>query len=124
MLSAEECINEFLIQVAKRKAVDYGSKASVRNFNAAYQKCFHCAKYIDVHYPNQIDLLLGLLDHNDWEVVAHCAPMILRLKNSTHEQKKRAIEAIYKLLQDPRVDDVTKLGFSLSLKQWEIDSRS
>ena len=40
MKSLEACIAGYLTQVEKRKNVDYADKASVRRYNAAYDKCF------------------------------------------------------------------------------------
>lgn len=45
--------------------------------------------------------------------------MVFMLKNSTVAQKKKAIAAEYKLLEDPRLDEATKLGFTAHIKQWE-----
>lgn len=119
MKSVDECISGMLTQIEKRKKVDYGSMASVRQFNAAYHKCFRYAKYIDEHYPDEIDVLLDLCNHPDIDVVSHCAPMVLRLKNATNEQKMKALDTIRGLTQDSRLDSVSRCGFSLSLKQWE-----
>ena len=119
MKSVEECILTFLEQVEIRKNVDYCDRTSIRRYNSAYDKAFKCVKYIDDYHPNNINTLMELLRHPDCDVVLHCAPMILRLSNSTTEHKEQAIAAIYRTLEDPRVDDLTKLGFTMSLKQWE-----
>ena len=123
MKSVEACIEGFLEQIEKRKSVDYADKVSVRGFNAAYDKCFQFAKYIDDHYPEQIDLLMDLLEHPDIDVPIHCAPMLLRLNNTTIEQKQKALETCKSFLHHPLIDDVTKLGFSISIAQWEEELR-
>lgn len=119
MKSVEACIEGYLEQVEKRKNVDYADKASVRKFNAAYDKCFKYAKYIDEHYPEQLDLLVALLEHPDTDVVRHCAPMLFRLNNTTKEHKQKAIEASKKLIQHPQVDDVNKFAIAHNVAKWE-----
>lgn len=65
MKSVEDCMKGFLEEVEKRKQVDYGDRTSVRRFNAAYKKCLSYVKYVDEHYPDQLDLLLVFLEHPD-----------------------------------------------------------
>jgi hypothetical protein len=119
MKSVEVCIEGYLEQIGKRKNVDYADKASVRRFNAAYDKSFQFAKYIDDHYPERLDCFMALLEHPDIDVVMHCAPMLLRLNNTTIEQKRKALETCKSFLHHPMIDEPTKLGFSLSIPEWE-----
>jgi hypothetical protein len=124
MKSVEACIEDYLEQIEKRKNVDYADKASVRRFNAAYDKCFQLAEYIDDHYPEQLDRFVALLEHSDIYVVSHCAPMLIRLNNTTIEQKRKALETCKSFLNHPMIDEVTKLGFSLSIPKWEEELRT
>lgn len=115
---ADECIHGILTEIENRKHVDYRDSASVRRFNAAYKRCFGYMKYIDDHYPNQIDAIVQLLSIPDHNIIGHCAPMILRLEHSTKEQKQIALRAIRGLLLDPQVDMAAKMGFSTILEEW------
>lgn len=113
------CLDEIVLCIIQRKSVDYGNKASVRRFNAVYDKIIKNARYIDTHYPNQIDSLMKLLYHDDLDVVLHCAPIILTLDNSTLSQKWEAIDVIHKALTDERLAKSDQLGFTASLERWK-----
>ena len=124
MKSIEMCIEGILQEIVKRRDVDFGDKASVRRFNAAYDKSFAYMKYIDKHYPDQLDKVMNLLKSDEADVVGHCAPMILRLEHSTENQKQTAIQAIRDLLRDPRVSPADKLGFSMLIGEWHPKTES
>ena len=117
--TAEECIRRILVDIEKRKNVDYADKLSVRRYNAAYDRIYANAKYINDNYPAQLSMLIELFFHPDFSVVMCCAPLVLRLDKATKEQKLLAIETIKKGIEDPRMDSVSKLGFSISIKDWE-----
>ncbi len=117
--TAEECIRRILVDIEKRKNVDYADKLSVRRYNAAYDRIYANAKHINDNYPAQLSLLIELFFHPDFSVVTCCAPLIFRLTNATKEQKLLAIETIKMAIKDPRMDSISKLGFSMSLKDWE-----
>lgn len=119
MKSVDECIKGYLEQVEKRKNVDYADKASVRRYNAAYDKCFRFAKYIDDYYPEQLDVLVALLEHPDTDIVMHCAPMLFRLNNTTRKHKLSAIAASKKLLLDPKINEVDKYVIACNVAKWE-----
>lgn len=119
MKSIEVCIDGILQEIAKRKTVDYGDKASVRRYNAAYRRCFEHMKYIDEHFPDQISVVMTLLSSSDIDVIAHCAPMILWLEHSTQDQKNEAIGAIRNLVNNPQLNPAEKLGFSAMLEKWD-----
>lgn len=117
--TAEECIRRILVDIEKRKNVDYADKLSVRRYNAAYDRIYANAKYINDNYPAQLSMLIELFFHPDFSVVMCCAPLVLKLDKATKEQKLLAIETIKKGIEDPRMDSVSKLGFSISIKDWE-----
>ena len=117
--TAEECIRRILVDIKKRKNVDYADKLSVSRYNAAYDRLYANAKYINDNYPAQLSLLIELFTHPDLDVVTHCAPLVFRLDKATKEQKLFAIKTIKNAIQDSRMDDISKLGFSMSLKDWE-----
>ena len=117
--TAEECIRRILVDIEKRKNVDYADKLSVRRYNAAYDRIYANAKYINDNYPAQLSMLIELFFHPDFSVVMCCAPLVLQLDKATKEQKLLAIETIKKGIEDPRMDSVSKLGFSISIKDWE-----
>lgn len=117
--SIAHCIDEILLAIVQRKSVDYGDKASVRRFNTAYDRMIQNARYLDLHYPDQIDALMKLLYHDDLDVVVNCAPIILTLENSTFSQKWEAIAVIRSITTDKRICNSDRLGFSVSLKRWE-----
>ena len=52
--TAEECIRRILVDIEKRKNVDYADKLSVRRYNAAYDRIYANAKYINDNYPAQL----------------------------------------------------------------------
>ena len=117
--TAEECIRRILVDIEKRKNVDYTDKLSVRRYNAAYDRINANAKYINDNYPAKLTLLIELFNHPDLSVVTHCAPLVFILDNTTKEQKLFAIKTLKNAIQDARMDSVSKLGFSISLKNWE-----
>ncbi len=117
--TAEECIRRILGDIEKRKIVDYADKLSVRRYNAAYDRMYANAKYINDNYPSQLTLLVELFSHLDFTVVTACAPLVLRLDRATKEQKLLAIDTIKKAIQDPRMDSVSRRGFAMSLRNWE-----
>ena len=51
-ITAEECIHRILVEIEKRKSVDYADKRSVRRYNAAYDRIYANAKYINDNYPS------------------------------------------------------------------------
>jgi hypothetical protein len=83
--TADQCIEYILKNIDKRKDVDYGSRLSVRRFNAAYDRILENARYIDRHYPNALGSLMELIYHQDIFVVEHCAPIILALDHESEE---------------------------------------
>lgn len=117
--SIEQCLDEIIKCIGQRKSVDYGNKASVRRFNAAYDRIIKYARYIDVHYPNQIEVLMKLLYHDDLDIVVHCAPIVLTLSNSTIIQKWEAIDVIRGFLSDDRLPKSDRRAFAISLENWE-----
>lgn len=119
MNCVEDYIRAFLEEVESRKTVDYANKESVKQFNAAYDRAVNYVKYIDKHYPEQIFMLMGLLNHPDVQVIAHCAPMILQMDNSTRKQKHLALETIVKLTEDSRLNKVERFGLKISLEKWK-----
>ncbi len=118
-ITAEECIHRILVEIEKRKSVDYADKRSVRRYNAAYDRIYANAKYINDNYPSQLTLLVELFLHPDLAVVTVCAPLVFRLDHATKEQKLLAIDTIKKAILDPRMDSVSRLGFTMSLRDWE-----
>jgi hypothetical protein len=44
---------------------------------------------------------------------------VFRLDRAKKEQKLLAIDTIKKAIQDPRMDSVSRLGFTMSLRDWE-----
>jgi hypothetical protein len=118
-ITAEECIHRILVEIEKRKSVDYADKRSVRRYNAAYDRIYANAKYINDNYPSQLTLLVELFSHPDLAVVTTCAPLVFRLDRAKKEQKLLAIDTIKKAIQDPRMDSVSRLGFTMSLRDWE-----
>ena len=117
--TADQCIEYILKNIDKRKEVDYGSRISVRRFNAAYDRILENARYIDHHHPNALGSLMELIYHQDIFVVEHCAPIILALDHSTLAQKWEAIGVIRALTVDERLSSGDRLGFSMSLEDWE-----
>lgn len=117
--SIEQCLDEIIKCIGQRKSVDYGNKASVRRFNAAYDRIIKYARYIDVHYPNQIEVLMKLLYHDDLDIVVHCAPIVLTLSNSTIIQKWEAIDVIRGFLSDDRLPKSDRRACAISLENWE-----
>ena len=117
--TVEKCIECMLSNIEKRKTVEYGSRLSVRHFNAAYKRILNSARYIDLHYPNELGSLMQLLYHPDIVVVEHCAPIILALDNSTMAQKWEAIEVVRAIISDDRISSGDRMGFSASLESWE-----
>lgn len=115
MKNIDSIIEEIIKDISFRKNVDYAKSYSVKQFNMAYDRIHKNMQYVDKFYPSEISRLMELLKHADHKVVATCAPIILQLKNCTHGQKLEALTAIRNLIEDPRLDDVEKLGFSLSL---------
>ena len=112
-------ISNFLKEVEFRKTVDYSDKKSVKQYNMAYERAADYVKNIDRYYPEYIPALINLLQHTDVQVVASIAPMILQMANSTYTQKQMALEAVNRLVADPRLNEVDRFGFQMNLERWK-----
>lgn len=121
--SVKQCIDIVLACIEERKCVDYANPLSVRRFNAAYDRCANNMLYIDKHYPNEIDVVMELLNHSDYDVVLHCAPIILRFKNCSALYKWKAIDRIKEVLRTHDISKADRLGWELSLRNWEQNLR-
>ena len=117
--SVNRCIDIALACIEERKIVDYASSLSVRRYNAAYVRCANNLLYIDQHYPNEIDTVMKLLDHSDYEVVLHCAPIILRFNNCSLSNKWKAIDRIKEVLRIYDVGKAERSAWKISLEKWE-----
>ena len=105
--------------VFRRITVDYADRNSVRRFNADY---FRCKKYIGqigVSYPERQDAFCAWVFHADWETVALYAPMVLDLEGVSMARKQQAVSCIRSLLDNPEVDPLVRLGFSMNFKNHE-----
>lgn len=112
-------LEEIIKGIEQRKSVDYSSKESVQRYNAIYDRIIKCARHIDIHYPNQIEVLMKLLYHEDFDVVVHCAPIILTLSNSSIAQKWEAVDVIRRFLVDSRLSKSNRRAFTINLESWE-----
>lgn len=114
----ECCIADILDDIEYRKNVDFGNRSAVRQYNAAMDRIYENARYIDKTYPERLDEFLLLLEHPDLNVVRTCIPIIFKLQNSTHNQKKVAISVAQRLLFDDRIHRADKRLISWNIKQW------
>lgn len=96
--SVEKCLSEVFRDIEFRKQVDFGNKASVRKYNAANDRIRRNIQYIDKNYPEQIGVVVKLLEHSDPRVVTHCAVIMQELEHCTIPQKRKAISTMKKLL--------------------------
>lgn len=119
-----ECIDGIIEEIEKRREVDYAQKTSVRRFNKSYSNCLAYVKYIDKHYPEKIDTLIEMIEEDSPDITLHCAPMILHLENSSHEQKVRAIKAIKRIVNSNYISGADRMGFQISLQKWEAELMS
>ena len=117
----KQCLDIIFKSIEIRKKWDYGRGMSVTKFNAAYKRSEKHMFYIDKHYPDRTDVLLELLNHEDPHVVLHCAPMMLRFKNLSIEQKWKALETIKLVLQTSNASDIDRTGFKFAIPLWEKD---
>ena len=119
MKTVSDCINNFLTSVEERKNVNYASRASVRKYNLAYDTCYKNLKFINDHYPDQLDILETLLEHSDPDVVQACAAIISRLDNCKKELKVKAIQVYKDLLDDPSTEKAERLAYAIVINEWE-----
>lgn len=119
MYSIEYCIDHILLEIENRRNVDYADKKSVQKYNLAYDRFYKNVKYIDEHYPESIGVLVDLLDHPDPDVCGHIAPLTFKLDNATLEHKEKALQAVRRIIASPETDPLDRMGFSLSLEDWE-----
>ena len=117
--TVSDCINGFMVAVENRKNVNYASRASVRKYNLAYDKCYRNLKFINDHYPDQLDVLETLLDHPDPVVVRTCAAIISRLTNCKIDLQIKAIQVYKNLLDDPNTDAADRFAYTKFIADWE-----
>ena len=115
----EKCISNILKDTEKRKTVDYGDRASVRRFNAAMDRIHANLDYIDEHFPEQINLVIALLDFPEIEVSLVCAIRLLRFRNATTEQRQKALQTIQRVRDDPDTDNITRFALTIDFPKYE-----
>jgi hypothetical protein len=117
--TVSDCINGFMVAVENRKNVNYANRAPVRKYNLAYDKCYRNLKFINDHYPDQLDVLETLLDHPDPVVVRTCAAIISRLTNCKIDLQIKAIQVYKNLLDDPNTDAADRFAYTIFIADWE-----
>lgn len=98
--TGDDYINRILKDIDRRRAVDYGDKNSVRRYNAAMERIIRNAKYIDAHFPEELEKFVELCDHPDVFIVDHCTDIVFMLDNTTYAHKVRSFNAMCRRLND------------------------
>lgn len=115
----EKCISNILKDAEKRKTVDYGDRASVRRFNAAIDRIHANLDYIDEHFPEQINLVIALLDSSESKVSLICAIRLLQFRNATTEQRQKALQTIRRIMDNPSTDKITRFALEHDFSEYE-----
>ena len=120
----EKCIANILKDAEKRKTVDYGDRNSVRRFNAAMDRIHANLDYIDENFPDQIGLVVELLDSPESGVSLVCAIKLLYFRNATPEHKQKALQTIRRIMDDPSEDKITRFALEYDFPKYEEMARS
>ena len=105
----------------RREQVDYSRRSSVRMFNSDYMKCRENVELIDNLFPDRLCDFGEWVFASDWKKQALLSPMILHLENASFALKCQAVDSIAALLDNPDVDSLVKLGFSMNFRNHEYD---
>jgi hypothetical protein len=115
----EKCIANILKDAEKRKTVDYGDRNSVRRFNAAMDRIHANLNYIDENFPDQIGLVVELLDSPESGVSLVCAIKLLDFRSATPEHKQKALQTIRRIMDDPSTDKITRFALEHTFPKYE-----
>ena len=117
-ISAEECVERILIDIEKRKVVDYADKNSVRRYNAGMRRIIEMANYLCDNYPDKMDLLTVLLDNPDYNIAATCTGVLFILHGATKEHKVAALASAKQLLHR-EINPIDRMGWMVNVERWE-----
>lgn len=118
-LSAEECITHILIDIDKRRTVDYADKDSVRRYNAAMDQIIAKANYLCDSHPDKMGLFVELLDHPDYQIAGTCTSVLFGLHNATKDHKLAALNSARRLLLHPDLDAIGEFAWAVNIERWE-----
>lgn len=113
----EKCIQEILKNIETRKTVDYGDKASVRRYNAAYDRILRNVMYIEKNYPEHQNLFMEMLSHQDAHVAYCFACLILNRFSYGIEQRKQALSVVKNVYNTRKLNGI--IIPYLVIQDWE-----
>jgi len=117
--SFESYMEDILRNIELRKTVDYGSRSSVRKYNAAYDRIIKNVKAIERNYPERRSIFNEMLSHQDAAVVYLFGCLILDRPNFSLEDRVNALDVLKKLCLSNRLDRLTITGLGFAIQVWE-----
>ena len=118
--SFEVYLNRILENIEYRKRVDYGSKISVRKFNAAYKRIISNMSMIELHHPEKKQIFLDMLSHEDSTVAYNIAWLILQRPLFTLDEKQCALNVIKTLYYGKKLEHlIDKAILHLIIPEWD-----
>ena len=118
-LSYEQCISYILEDIAFRQHVDYGSKTSVRQYNAAMNRIIKHVKYIDANFPERRQDFIAMIHHSD-PMTAYAISCRVIDTITCPVSVKREAASVYKALVDSgKCGRLPQIALPITLSKWE-----
>lgn len=119
MKTFEDSIQLILEDIERRKTVDYGNKASVRQYNAAYDRIANNMRHIETNYPNRKDDFLEFMYHEDASIVHTFSCLVIYGRIFSVEEKKEAVCILNRMLSDGSIHGVASVTLGFVIPKWK-----
>jgi len=119
MKTFEQCIEHILMDIERRKTVDYGDKNSVRRYNAAYDRMAKNVDRIESMCPECREAFFQYIYHDDPAVSETFACFVFYRNSFSIDQKKDAVRRIEQLLLDGAITGLSTVGYEFLLPRWK-----
>ena len=117
--SLNDCIASILIDIEKRKTVDYTDKKSIRRYNAAMDRIVSNIKYIENNCPSCIESIIDFLNNPDQAVSGTFASLIFNMKNATLEHKMKCLSTAKSIINNSQTSSLNRVGWQYRARQME-----
>lgn len=115
----QQCIDQILKDIDKRKTVDYSDRQSLRRYNAAMVRIIKNAEYIEKNHPDCVLVFTNLIYHSDPSVAHCCASLTIDRLNCSKEIKIEALNVIKALCAAGKIDELKMITLRRRIKEWE-----
>ena len=119
MKTFEDSIQLILDDIERRKTIDYGNKASVRQYNTAYDRIAKNMKHIETKYPNRKGDILEFMYHEDTNVAHTFSCLVIYGNIFSVEQKKEAVCILDRMLSDGSIHGVDSVTLGFVMPKWK-----